>query len=113
MVWLNDLPTIQQDSMSPKGSVCLESFVDSALTQKLDIHCLSILPTVCTQMKPMLGAIPSLSLWKMGSCGQKICCSALQFHYQIHNLWLENRCSVSMHPEKEVTDRMDTVLCNS
>lgn len=116
MVWLND-PAHNPTglSMSPEGrSVCLESFVDSALNNPHVGHTLLIDSAYSLYADETHAwgdtIVESLENGLMWPENLMFCVAiSLSKSHTIYGL--RTGALVSMHPEKEVTDRMDTVLC--
>ncbi len=116
MVWLND-PAHNPTglSMSPEGrSVCLESFVDSALnypdvghTLLIDSAYSSYADETHAWGDTIVESLENGLMWPENL----LFCVAISLS-KSHTIYgLRTGALVSMHPEKEVTDRMDTVLC--
>lgn len=116
MVWLND-PAHNPTglSMSSEGrSVCLESFVDSALTNPDVGHTLLIdsayslyADETHAWADTIVESLENGMLWP----DNLLFCVAVSLS-KSHTIYgLRTGALVSMHPEKEVTDRLDTVLC--
>ena len=116
MVWLND-PAHNPTglSMSPEGrSVCLESFVDSALNNPDVGHTLLIDSAYSLYADEthawgdtIVESLENGLMWPENL----LFCVAISLS-KSHTIYgLRTGALVSMHPEKEVTDRMDTVLC--
>ena len=116
MVWLND-PAHNPTglSMSPEGrSVCLESFVDSALNNPEVGHTLLIDSAYSLYADEthawgdtIVESLENGLMWPENL----LFCVAISLS-KSHTIYgLRTGALVSMHPEKEVTDRMETVLC--
>lgn len=116
MVWLND-PAHNPTglSMSPNGrSVCLESFVDSALSNPNVGHTLLIDSAYSLYANEthawgdtIVESLENGLMWP-----ENLLFSVAISLSKSHTIYgLRTGALVSMHPEKEVTDRMDTVLC--
>ena len=116
MVWLND-PAHNPTglSMSPEGrSVCLESFADSALNNPDVGHTLLIDSAYSLYADEthawgdtIVESLENGLMWPENL----LFCVAISLS-KSHTIYgLRTGALVSMHPEKEVTDRMDTVLC--
>ena len=116
MVWLND-PAHNPTglSMSPEGrSACLESFVDSALSNPDVGHTLLIDSAYSLYADEthawgdtILESLENGLMWPENL----LFCVAISLS-KSHTIYgLRTGALVSMHPEKEVTDRMETVLC--
>tara|TARA_B100000282_G_scaffold282271_1_gene244929 strand:- start:299 stop:1576 length:1278 start_codon:yes stop_codon:yes gene_type:complete len=116
MVWLND-PAHNPTglSMSPEGrSVCLESFVDSALNNPNVGHTLLIDSAYSLYADEthawgdtIVESLENGLMWP-----ENLLFSVAISLSKSHTIYgLRTGALVSMHPEKEVTDRMDTVLC--
>ena len=116
MVWLND-PAHNPTglSMSPEGRYsCLESFVDSALSNPGVGHTLLIdsayslyADETHAWADTILEAIEEGMLWP-----ENLLVSVAVSLSKSHTIYgLRTGALVCMHPEKEVTDRMETVLC--
>ena len=116
MVWLND-PAHNPTglSMSPEGrSVCLESFVDSALNNPDVGHTLLIDSAYSLYADEthawgdtIVESLENGLMWP-----ENLLFSVAISLSKSHTIYgLRTGALVSMHPEKEVTDRMDTVLC--
>lgn len=116
MVWLND-PAHNPTglSMSPEGrSVCLESFVDSALSNPDVGHTLLIDSAYSLYADEthawgdtIVESLENGLMWPENL----LFCVAISLS-KSHTIYgLRTGALVSMHPEKEVTDRMETVLC--
>lgn len=116
MVWLND-PAHNPTglSMSPEGrSVCLESFVDSALNNPDVGHTLLIDSAYSLYADEthawgdtIVESLENGLMWP-----ENLLFSVAISLSKSHTIYgLRTGALVSMHPEKEVTDRMETVLC--
>lgn len=116
MVWLND-PAHNPTglSMTPEGRfACLESFVDSALNNPGVGHTLLLDSAYSLYAEEthawadtILESIENGMMWPENL----LICVAISLS-KSHTIYgLRTGALVSMHPEKEVTDRMDTVMC--
>ena len=116
MVWLND-PAHNPTGLSitPEGRfACLESFVDSALknpdvghTLLLDSAYSLYADETHAWADTILESIENGMLWPENL----LICVAISLS-KSHTIYgLRTGALVSMHPEKEVTDRLDTVMC--
>ena len=116
MVWLND-PAHNPTglSMSPTGrSVCLESFVESALNHPKVGHTLLIdsayslyADETHAWADTILESLEDGMMWP-----ENLLVTVAVSLSKSHTIYgLRTGALVSMHPEKEVTDRLDTVLC--
>ena len=116
MVWLND-PAHNPTglSMTPEGRYsCLESFVDSALSNPGVGHTLLIdsayslyADETHAWADTILEAIEEGMLWP-----ENLLVSVAVSLSKSHTIYgLRTGALVCMHPEKEVADRMETVLC--
>ncbi len=116
MVWLND-PAHNPTglSMTPEGrSACLESFVDSALNNPEIGHTLLIDSAYSLYADEthawgdtIVESLENGLLWP-----ENLLFSVAVSLSKSHTIYgLRTGALVSIHPEKEVTDRLDTVLC--
>jgi len=116
MVWLND-PAHNPTglSMSPKGrSTCLESFVESALNNPGVGHTLLIdsayslyADETHAWADTILESLENGMMWP-----ENFLVTVAVSLSKSHTIYgLRTGSLVSMHPEKEVTDRLETVLC--
>ena len=116
MVWLND-PAHNPTglSMTPEGrSACLESFVDSALNNPEVGHTLLIDSAYSLYADEthawgdtIVESLENGLLWP-----ENLLFSVAVSLSKSHTIYgLRTGALVSIHPEKEVTDRLDTVLC--
>ena len=116
MVWLND-PAHNPTglSMTPKGrSACLESFVDSALNNPQVGHTLLIDSAYSLYADEthawgdtIVESLENGLMWP-----DNLLFSVAVSLSKSHTIYgLRTGALVSMHPEKEVADRLDTVLC--
>ena len=116
MVWLND-PAHNPTglSMTPEGrSACLESFVDSALSNPEVGHTLLIDSAYSLYADEthawgdtIVESLENGLLWP-----ENLLFSVAVSLSKSHTIYgLRTGALVSLHPEKEVTDRLDTVLC--
>jgi aromatic-amino-acid transaminase len=116
MVWLND-PAHNPTglSMTPEGrSACLESFVDSALNNPEVGHTLLIDSAYSLYADEthawgdtIVESLENGLMWP-----ENLLFSVAVSLSKSHTIYgLRTGALVSIHPEKEVTDRLDTVLC--
>ena len=116
MVWLND-PAHNPTglSMTPSGRMaCLESFVDSAMNNPNVGHTLLIdsayslyADETHAWADTILESVENGMMWP-----ENLLISVAVSLSKSHTIYgLRTGALVSMHPEKEITDRLDTALC--